>query len=61
MVSNQKEQKVEDIYAIESSNIFSEICGVSIEEFKILVETGFINKIRMNRAIESFNIMESLV
>ena len=58
--SDAKEESVEDIYDTEVPEMFRDICGIEVEGFKVLVETGFINKYKLNRAIESFNIMESM-
>lgn len=58
-VSDEKEERVEDIYRTKQTQAFKEICGVEVEEFKYLVETGFINKYKINKAIESFYLMEN--
>jgi hypothetical protein len=57
--SDAKEERVEDIYNTEVPEMFRDICGIEVESFEVLVETGFINKHKLNKAIESFNIMES--
>ena len=58
VVSDEAEEKVEDIFKTKDKEMFFNICGVNIEDFKYLVESGFINKYKMNKAIESFHLME---
>lgn len=60
VVSKEKEERVEDIYTTKEREMFKDICGVEPEEFKYLVESGFINKYKINKAIESFHLMENL-
>ena len=59
VVTEEKEERIEDIYKTKEKEIFKDICGIEIEEFKYLVENGLINKYKLNKAIESFNLMES--
>lgn len=40
--------------------MFKDICGIRVEEFRVLVECGLINKYKLNKAIESFHLMENL-
>ena len=58
VISDEAEEKVEDIFKTKDKEMFFNICGVNIEDFKYLVESGFINKYKMNKAIESFHLME---
>ena len=60
VVSDEAEERVEDIYKTEDKEMFFDICGVNVEDFKYLVENGFINKYKLNKAIESFHLMENL-
>ena len=59
-VSEANEERVEDIYKTDNKEMFIDICGINIEDFKYLVENGFINKYKMNKAIESYHLMENL-
>ena len=59
VVSDEAEERVEDIYKTKDTEMFFDICGVNVEDFKYLVENGFINKYKMNKAIESFHLMEN--
>lgn len=60
VVSRANEECVEDIYKTEEKEMFKDICNVAVEEFKYLVEKGLINKYKINKAIESFHLMENL-
>jgi superfamily II DNA or RNA helicase len=60
VVSEVQEERVEDIYDTKEAQIFKDICGIMPEEFKYLVENNLINKYKMNKAIESFHLMENL-
>lgn len=57
--SSEKEESANQILNSGNEEMFLDICRISLEEFKILIESGFIKKDRLNKAIESFNIMES--
>jgi hypothetical protein len=59
-VSEANEERVEDIYKTDNKEMFIDICGINVEDFKYLVENGFINKYKMNKAIESYHLMENL-
>lgn len=60
LVSEANEERVEDIYHTKEKEIFKDICGVSVEDFEYLVENGFINKYKINKAIESYHLMENM-
>lgn len=60
IVSEEKEERVEDLYKTKEIQIFKDICGIEPDDFKYLVEKGFINKYKLNKAIESFHLMENL-
>jgi len=57
-VSEKNEERVEDIYETEEKEMFQDICGVNVEDFKYLVENGLINKYKINKAIESYHLRD---
>jgi len=57
--TNEKEESVSDIINTKHTSVFKDIVGVSVEDFGTLVDSGFINKTVMNKAIESFLVLEN--
>ena len=60
VVTEENEERTEDIYKTNDKEMFKDICGIRVEEFRVLVECGLINKYKLNKAIESFHLMENL-
>jgi superfamily II DNA or RNA helicase len=51
-------ESVDDIISTSRKDVFFEDTGVSVDVFAMMVESGFLNKKALNRAIEAFNLDE---
>lgn len=57
-LSNAQEQSLDDLLRTTEKDIFKETTGVSLEEFKYMVQEKFLNRRLLDRAIQSFSLLE---
>ena len=58
VASSHKEECLENVFHTQNQKLFKSITGVSISEFEMMVNVGFINFDIMNRAVQSFYLLQ---
>jgi Type III restriction enzyme, res subunit len=53
-------ESIHDIIATSNSQLFSDITEISVDEFELLCNTGFINTDRLNRSIVAYQQIEKM-
>ncbi len=51
-------RSIYDIITSPEPMLFEEVCGITVDEFKILCESGILNREEINGAIRQFSLLE---
>jgi hypothetical protein len=55
-VTSEKEESINDVINTKEANLFHSIVGISLEEFKLMIDVGFLKYETLDRAVQALSL-----